>query len=55
MDHEGNKQVIIMTKNVISGAQAVAEAVRMCKPDVIAAYPITPQIIGIASNERIHT
>ncbi|MFQ5647894.1 MAG: pyruvate ferredoxin oxidoreductase [Candidatus Aenigmatarchaeota archaeon] len=30
-------------KKVISGAQAVAEAVKLCKPGVIAAYPITPQ------------
>ncbi|RLI98360.1 MAG: pyruvate ferredoxin oxidoreductase [Candidatus Aenigmatarchaeota archaeon] len=32
-----------MAKDVISGAQAVAEAVKMCNPAVIAAYPITPQ------------
>ncbi len=32
-----------MPKNVISGAQAVAEAVRLCKAGVIAVYPITPQ------------
>jgi len=32
-------------KNVISGARAVAEAVRLCKPDVIPMYPITPQFI----------
>lgn len=27
----------------ISGNHAVAEAVRLCRPDVVAAYPITPQ------------
>lgn len=30
-------------KKVISGNQAVAEAVKLCRPGVIAAYPITPQ------------
>ncbi|MEE9405898.1 MAG: pyruvate ferredoxin oxidoreductase [Candidatus Aenigmarchaeota archaeon] len=30
-------------KKVVSGSEAVAEAVRMCKPGVIAVYPITPQ------------
>ncbi len=34
-----------MSKKVISGAQSVAEAVKLCKPDVIAVYPITPQTI----------
>jgi pyruvate ferredoxin oxidoreductase alpha subunit len=34
-----------MPKNVISGAQAVAEAVKLCKPGVIAIYPITPQTL----------
>jgi len=28
---------------VLEGSRAVAEAVRLCRPDVIAAYPITPQ------------
>jgi pyruvate ferredoxin oxidoreductase alpha subunit len=32
-----------MPKKVMSGAQAIGEAVRMCKPGVIAVYPITPQ------------
>lgn len=32
-----------MVKKVIEGSHAVAEAVRLCEPDVIAAYPITPQ------------
>ncbi len=30
-------------KTVLEGSEAVAEAVRQCKPGVIAAYPITPQ------------
>ena len=30
-------------KKVIEGSHAVAEAVRLCAPKVIAAYPITPQ------------
>ncbi len=30
-------------KQLLEGSQAVAEAVRLCKPQVVAAYPITPQ------------
>ncbi|MCX5709900.1 MAG: hypothetical protein NT088_04140 [Candidatus Omnitrophica bacterium] len=30
-------------KQFIEGSHAVAEAVRLCKPGVISAYPITPQ------------
>jgi pyruvate ferredoxin oxidoreductase alpha subunit len=30
---------------VKSGAQAIAEAVKLCRPGVIAAYPITPQTL----------
>ena len=30
-------------KRFISGNHAVAEAVRLCRPDLVAAYPITPQ------------
>lgn len=30
-------------KKVIEGSHAIAEAVRLCEPKVIAAYPITPQ------------
>ena len=30
-------------KKFITGNTAVAEAVRLCRPDIIAAYPITPQ------------
>jgi pyruvate ferredoxin oxidoreductase alpha subunit len=30
-------------KKVLEGSHAIAEAVKLCKPGVIAAYPITPQ------------
>jgi len=30
-------------KKLLEGSQAVAEAVRLCRPQVVAAYPITPQ------------
>jgi pyruvate ferredoxin oxidoreductase, alpha subunit (EC 1.2.7.1) len=30
-------------KEILEGSHAVAEAVRLCRPEVIAAYPITPQ------------
>ena len=30
-------------KKMIEGSRAVAEAVALCRPDVISAYPITPQ------------
>lgn len=33
-----------MTEKVMEGSRAVAEAVALCEPKVIAAYPITPQI-----------
>ncbi len=32
-----------MVLTVLEGSRAVAEAVRACRPDVVAAYPITPQ------------
>ncbi|MBM3303979.1 MAG: pyruvate ferredoxin oxidoreductase [Candidatus Aenigmarchaeota archaeon] len=32
-----------MTKVVLSGSQAVAEAVKLCRPHVVPIYPITPQ------------
>ena len=32
-----------MVKKVTEASQAVAEAVRLCKPGVIPVYPITPQ------------
>jgi pyruvate ferredoxin oxidoreductase alpha subunit len=41
MMEDGRK--IGMTKKVIEGSHAIAEAVRLCEPSVIAAYPITPQ------------
>ncbi len=30
-------------RKLLEGSQAVAEAVRLCRPQVVAAYPITPQ------------
>lgn len=30
-------------KKLIEGSHAIAEAVRLCAPKVVAAYPITPQ------------
>ena len=30
-------------KEFLEGSRAVAEVVRLCKPGVISAYPITPQ------------
>jgi len=32
-----------MAKQILEGSRAVAETIRLCKPDVISAYPITPQ------------
>ncbi|HJJ54790.1 MAG TPA: pyruvate synthase subunit PorA [Methanocorpusculum sp.] len=32
-----------MTMNIMEGSMAVAETVRLCRPQVISAYPITPQ------------
>jgi pyruvate ferredoxin oxidoreductase alpha subunit len=32
-----------MTARVLEGSQAIAEAVRLARPQVVAAYPITPQ------------
>ena len=48
-----------MTKSVIEGSRAIAEAVRLCAPKVIAAYPITPQthiveeLAGMVANGAI--
>ena len=28
---------------IVEGSQAVAEAVRLCRPNMVCAYPITPQ------------
>jgi len=33
-----------MAKQVMEASQAVAEAVKLCKPSVVAMYPITPQL-----------
>ena len=30
-------------KKILEGSHAIAEAVRLVKPEVISAYPITPQ------------
>jgi len=41
-----------MTMNIMEGSMAVAETVRLCRPQVISAYPITPQthiVEGLAS------
>jgi pyruvate ferredoxin oxidoreductase alpha subunit len=32
-----------MTKKITEGSYAVAEAVKLCAPKVVSAYPITPQ------------
>ena len=32
-----------MAKELKNGAEAIAEAVKLCRPGVIPAYPITPQ------------
>jgi pyruvate ferredoxin oxidoreductase alpha subunit len=35
-----------MTKKVMEGSIAIAEAVKLCEPGVVAAYPITPQLFN---------
>jgi pyruvate ferredoxin oxidoreductase alpha subunit len=35
-----------MTKKVMEGSHAIAEAAKLCEPGVVAAYPITPQIFN---------
>jgi pyruvate ferredoxin oxidoreductase alpha subunit len=35
-----------MMKKVIEGSHAIAEAVKLCEPGVVAAYPITPQLFN---------
>src|SRR4030042_4183448 len=32
-----------MGKQILEGSRAIAETVNLCKPDVVSAYPITPQ------------
>jgi len=39
---------------VMDGNRAVAHAVRLCRPDVIAAYPITPQTPLLEQLYRFH-
>ena len=36
-----------MSKRFLSGNEAFAEGIRLAKPDVISAYPITPQTIVV--------
>ena len=36
-----------MSRTFISGDEAVAEGVRLARPDVISAYPITPQTVVV--------
>jgi len=36
-------EVMAQTKMLLEGSEAVAEAVKLCRPNVICAYPITPQ------------
>ena len=38
-----DRRRLIMAKNVVEVSHAVAEAVRLCEPDVTPIYPITPQ------------
>ena len=37
----------VQDRRFISGNEAVAFAVRLCRPQVIAAYPITPQTTAV--------
>jgi len=39
---------------VITGNAAAAYAVRLCRPDVVSLYPITPQSEVIETLERFH-
>jgi len=41
---------MVTNRIFVSGDEAVAEAVRLARPDVISAYPITPQTVAV---ERI--
>jgi len=34
-----------MTRHFMEGSKVVAEAIFLCKPDVVSAYPITPQSV----------
>ncbi len=33
-------------KRVMEGSHAIAEAVKLCEPGLIASYPITPQMFN---------
>ena len=39
------KKFKIMVKKVIEASEAVAIAANLCRPELVAAYPITPQRI----------
>lgn len=32
-----------MSKQILEGSRAIAEVIKLCRPDVVSAYPITPQ------------
>ncbi len=38
------KEKKVKNSKVLECSKAIAEAVRLCRPAVIAAYPITPQL-----------
>ena len=43
----------------IEGSQGVAQAVALCRPDVVCAYPISPQThivenLGCSAGLRVH-
>ena len=40
-------------KKFLSGNDAVAEAVRLCRTQLVAAYPITPQTMNGSRNGRL--
>ena len=40
-------------REALEGSQAIARAVALCDPDVIAAYPITPQTHIVENQRRI--
>ena len=42
-----------MTRKMIQGCRAIAEMVTLCRPEVVSAYPITPQTIIVEELARI--
>ena len=42
-----------MTRKMIQGCRAIAEMVTLCRPQVVSAYPITPQTIIVEELARI--